>query len=152
MATNPVPEEYKGGVPYLNVHDAKAAIQFYRTAFGADVKIEIPRQDGKVAHAEFWIGEAVFMLRDEYPEYNFRSPRTIGGSPVNLMVFVPDVEALAERATASGASVIRPLEMQFHGDLQVELEDPFGHSWFFTSRATDMNAQELQEAAEAVRL
>ncbi|GIH61541.1 VOC family protein [Microbispora siamensis] len=150
--TNPIPQEYKGGVPYLNVHDAKAAIDFYRRAFGAEVSIEIPRQGGKIAHAEFRIGEAVFMLRDEYPEYHFRSPKTIGGTPVNLLVFVPDVETFAERAVAAGARVIRPLEMQFHGDLQVEVEDPFGHSWFFASRVTDMTAQELKEAASAVDL
>ncbi|WP_432930488.1 VOC family protein [Microbispora sp. CA-135349] len=150
--TDPIPQEYKGGVPYLNVHDAKAAIDFYRRAFGAEVSIEIPRQGDKIAHAEFRIGEAVFMLRDEYPEYRFRSPKTIGGTPVNLLVFVPDVETFAERAIAAGARVIRPLEMQFHGDLQVEVEDPFGHSWFFASRVTDMNAQELKEAASAVDL
>ncbi|MFE6307063.1 VOC family protein [Nocardiopsis sp. NPDC057823] len=150
--TNPVPEEYKGGVPYLNVHDAEAAIAFYQEAFGAELRIRIPRQGGKVAHAEFRIGEAVFMLRDEYPEYDFRSPRTLGGSPVNLMVFVPDVEALAERAAASGARIVRPVEMQFHGDLQVELEDPFGHSWFFAGRVAEMSARELTETATAVGL
>lgn len=150
--TNPIPEEYKGGVPYLNVHDAKAAIAFYKQAFGADVRIEIARQGGKIAHAEFRIGDAVFMLRDEYPEYRFRSPKTIGGTPINLMVFVADVEAFAERAVAAGARVVRPVEMQFHGDLQVELEDPFGHSWFFASRVVHMDEAELKETASAVNL
>lgn len=92
------------------------------------------------------------MLRDEYPEYNFRSPQTIGGTPINLMVFVPDVEALAEQAIAAGARVIRPVEMQFHGDMQVELEDPFGHSWFFTTRVAEMDAQQLKDTAAAVNL
>ncbi|MEU5216960.1 VOC family protein [Streptomyces sp. NPDC020807] len=150
--TNPVPDAYKSGVPYLNVHDAAAALDFYRTAFGAEVSAEIPRQGGKIAHAEFRIGEAVFMLRDEYPEYRFRSPRTVGGTPVNLLVFVPDVESFTQRAVAAGAQVIRPVEMQFHGDLQAELEDPFGHSWFFTTRVVDMSRQELRETAAAVNL
>ncbi|MBF6436806.1 VOC family protein [Nocardia cyriacigeorgica] len=149
---NPIPEEYKGGVPYLNVHDAAAALDFYRKAFGAEVSVEIPRQGDKIAHAEFRIESAVFMLRDEYPEYNFRSPQTIGGTPINLMVFVPDVEALAEQAIAAGARVIRPVEMQFHGDMQVELEDPFGHSWFFTTRVAEMDAQQLKDTAAAVNL
>ncbi|WP_433253675.1 VOC family protein [Streptosporangium sp. CA-135522] len=152
MMDNPIPEEYKGGVPYLNVHDAKKAVEFYRKAFGAELINEIPRQGGKVAHAELRIGDAVFMLRDEYPEYRFRSPKTIGGTPVNLLIFVPDVNAFAERAAAAGASVIRPVEMQFHGDLQVELEDPFGHSWFFASRIQDMSSDELQKSASAANL
>ncbi|WP_331773107.1 VOC family protein (plasmid) [Embleya sp. NBC_00888] len=150
--TNPVPERFKAGVPYLNVHDAKAAIGFYRDAFGAQVGIEIPRHDGKVAHAEFKIGDALFMLRDEYPEYRFHSPRTIGGTPVNLLVYVPDVDTLAERAAAAGARVVRPVEMQYHGDRQVELEDPFGHSWFFTTRVADMTPEELKATAAAVNL
>lgn len=148
----PVPEQYKGGVPYLNVHDAKAAVAFYQKAFGAELVVEIPRHGGKVAHAEFRLGEAVFMVRDEYPEYGFHSPRTLGGTPVNLLIYVPDVNAIADRATAAGAKLIRPVEMQFHGDLMAEVEDPFGHSWFFASRVRDMTPDELQQSAAAADL
>ncbi|MFF0245390.1 hypothetical protein ACWEU6_25255 [Streptosporangium sandarakinum] len=68
------------------------------------------------------------------------------------MVFVTDVETFAERAIAAGARVIRPVEMQFHGDLQVELENPFGRSWFLTSRVAHMDEAELKETASAVTL
>ncbi|MEU8897265.1 VOC family protein [Nocardia sp. NPDC048505] len=139
-------------MPYLNVHDGAAAVKFYEEAFGAHIVIEIPRHDGKLAHAEFRIGDAVFMLRDEYADYGFRSARELGGTPVNLMVFVPDTAALTERAVAAGATIVRPVEMQFHGDLQSELLDPFGHSWFLTTRVAEMTADELHETAEAVSL
>jgi PhnB protein len=149
---NPIPEQYRGGVPYLNVHDARAAVAFYQDAFGAELVVEIDRQGDKIAHAEFRIGDATFMLRDEYPEYGFRSPKTLGGTPVNLLIYVPDVNTLTERAVAAGARVIRPVEMQFHGDLMVELEDPFGHSWFFASRVQDMTPDELKQSASAANL
>ncbi|MGK5673332.1 VOC family protein [Micromonospora sp. URMC 106] len=149
---NPIPAEYKGGVPYLNVHDAKAAIAFYQKAFNAELVVEIPRQGGKIAHAELRIGSAVFMIRDEYPEYQFRSPKTIGGTPINLLIYVSDVNAITEQAVAAGARVVRPVEMQFHGDLMVELEDPFGHSWFFASRVQDMTPDELKHSASVANL
>ncbi|HEX6500124.1 MAG TPA: VOC family protein [Micromonosporaceae bacterium] len=147
-----IPEQYKGGVPYLNVHDGKAAVAFYQKAFGAELIVDISRHGGKLAHAEFRIGDAVFMVRDEYPEYGFRSPTTLGGTPVNLLIYVPDVKAITERAAAAGAKVIRPAEMQFHGDLMAELEDPFGHSWFFATRVQDMTPDELQQRAAAANL
>jgi len=149
---SPVPDQYRGGVPYLNVHDAKAAIVFYQKAFGAKLIVEIRRQGDKIAHAEFRLGDAIFMLRDEYPEYGFRSPATLGGTSVNLLIYVSDVHAIAARAVAAGAQIIRPVEMQFHGDLMVELEDPFGHSWFFASRVRDMSTEELKQSAEAANL
>ena len=146
----PVP--YESVVPYLNVLDADAAVAFYEEAFGADVVVSLRRHGGKVAHAELRIGAATFMLRDEYPEYRFLSPSTIGGTAVNLLVYVPDVEQFARRASDAGAIVIRPVEKQFHGDLMVELEDPYGHSWFFATRIEPMTTDDLRDNAAAAQL
>lgn len=119
---------------------------------GAEKVVALTRGEGLLAHAELRIGEAVFMVREEYPEYGFLSPLTIGGTPVNLLVYVPDVAAYAERAIAAGAEVVRPVEEQFHGDLMTELKDPFGHSWFFASRVEEMTVEKTQEAAERAAL
>jgi PhnB protein len=141
------PIAYRAVVPYLNVRDGWAAIRFYKDAFGAEEVVSLERQGGVLAHAELRIGEAVFMVREEYPEYGYLSPQTIGGAPVNLLVYVPDVRAFAERAAAQGAEVIRPVEMQFHGDLMTELKDPFGHSWFFATRVEPMTVEKTREKA-----
>ena len=144
------PMPYEAVVPYLNVTDAEAAVAFYERAFGAEVVISLARHGGKVAHAELRIGAATFMLRDEYPEYRFFSPSTIGGTPINLLVYIPDVEQFAQRAVDAGAVEIRPVEKQFHGDLMVELKDPFGHSWFFVTRVESLTSSDLhRHAAEA---
>jgi len=147
---DPIP--YRGAVPYLNVKGGKEAVAFYRKAFGAEEVVSLEREGGLLAHAELRIGEAVFMVREEYPEYGFLSPQTIGGTPVNLLVYVPDVRALAARAMAAGATVIRPVERQFHGDLMTELKDPFGHSWFFATRVEPMTPESIREAAAQARL
>lgn len=149
---NPIPPEYKGGVPYLNVRDGHRAVEFYKKAFGAEEMVSFDRKGGKLAHAEMKIGAAVFMLREEYPEYNYRSPQTIGGTPVNLLIYVPDVDAFAKRAISEGAKVIRPTSKQFHGDMMIELEDPFAHSWFFATRVEEMTPETVRQGAEKAKL
>ncbi|MFT3791247.1 MAG: VOC family protein [Rudaea sp.] len=139
-------------IPYLNVHDAAAALDFYKKAFGANILNVIERSGGLIAHADIAIEGAKFMMRDEYPEYNFKSPKTIGGTPINLFVYVQDVRSFFNQAVAAGAKVIRPVEEQFHGDLMTELEDPFGHSWFFATHHTDMTNEELKERAAEIGL
>lgn len=139
-------------IPYLNVADGWKAIDFYKRAFDADVSNIIEREGGKLAHADVLVAGAHFMIREEYPAYNFRSPTTLGGTAVNLFVYVDDVTSFTDRATAEGATIIRPVEEQFHGDLMVELEDPFGHSWFFATHLTDMTAAELKDRAKEAGL
>lgn len=146
------PIAYRAAVPYLNVKGGHAAVEFYRKAFGATEVLRLERQGGLLAHAELRIGDAVFMVREEYPEYGYLSPQTIGGTPVNLLVYVPDVHALHAQAVAAGATVVRPVEMQFHGDLMTELRDPFGHSWFFATRVQPMTTETIQHAATQARL
>jgi len=145
---NPIPDFYQGAVPYLNVKNGSQAVEFYKNAFGADEKVKIWRSDGKLAHAEFAIGQATFMLRDEIPYMNFRSPKSVGGSPTETLIYVKDVNAFVERAEAAGAKVIAPVSEQFHGDNMAILEDPFGHIWFFGTRILDLSPEELKERAK----
>ena len=102
---NPIPENYRSATPYLNVKDGTRAIEFYKQAFDASEVIRIPRRDGKLGHAEVRIGEALIMIRDEIPEMNFLSPQSIGGTPVQILIYVNDVDALLKQAEAAGAKV-----------------------------------------------
>ncbi|EBU8131937.1 VOC family protein [Salmonella enterica subsp. enterica serovar Virchow] len=139
-------------IPYLNIRDAWVALDFYKRAFSTEISNVIERSGHKLAHAEVSIEGARFMMREEYPDYNFTSPTSLGGSPVNLLVFVEDVDAFTTHAAANGATVIRPVEQQFHGDMMSELRDPFGHSWFFATHMVDMTHDELKNEAERVNL
>src|SRR5205823_14320480 len=120
-------EARDGETPYLILNAAGDAIAFYKRALGA---IEVMRMDdpsGKIHHAEISIGGSRIMLADEHPEIQALSPKTIGGSPVSIHLYVEDVDAAVERAVAAGAKVIRPLADQFYGDRVGGIEGPFGY-------------------------
>ncbi|HTX38645.1 MAG TPA: VOC family protein [Bryobacteraceae bacterium] len=140
-----VPEGYRGATPYLCCRHAAEAIRFYSEAFGAREGYRLADSSGKIGHAEIRIGEAVIMLSDEFPELGVRSPLAFGGSPVTIHVYVEDVDALASRAAAAGAKVLRPPENQFYGDRVAKLEDPFGHLWMFASHLEDVSEAEIRE-------
>jgi PhnB protein len=144
-----IPEGFEGATPYLAIKGAADAIEFYKTAFGATETMRLSGPDGRVGHAELKIGKANIMLADEYPEMGFLSPRTLGGSPVTIHIYVEDVDALAAQAEASGAKVRRPVADQFYGDRAGQLEDPFGHVWHFATHKEDVSNEEMQRRAAA---
>lgn len=137
---------------YLCTKDAARAIEFYKRAFGAVERVRIMDEDGKrVSHAEMSIGAAVFFLADEYPD-KVLSPQTIGGSPVLLVLDVPDVDAVFQQAVSAGASIARPLQDAFNGALRNgKLIDPFGHQWMITTTVNPRKlGMELHSASESV--
>jgi PhnB protein len=143
----PIPDGYRGATPYLCCRDAARAIEFYRQAFGASELMRMAQPDGRIGHAEIRIGEALVMLADEFPEMGVRSPQTIGGSPVSIHVYVEDVDAIATRAVAAGAKLVRPVEDQFFGDRNCTLEDPFGHVWMISTHKEDVSPEEMKKRA-----
>lgn len=147
MSVKPIPDGYEGITPYLICKNASAAMDFYKRAFGA---VELFRigSDEMIGHAEMKIGNAIFMLADEFPPMA-QSPETIGGSPVSLYIYVEDVDAFAEKAIAEGAEVLKPVADQFYGDRSCGLKDPFGHMWGFATHIEDLTPEELSERAQA---
>lgn len=100
--------------------------------------------DGRVGHAELRIGHAAFFLADEFPERDFKSPQSVGGTPVTIHVFVEDVDRFFKKAVKAGAKVLWPLADQFYGDRSGQLEDPFGHRWGFATHIEDVSVKEMQ--------
>jgi PhnB protein len=147
MSTSPIPDDFTAPIPMLAVHDALAAIDFYREAFGGEEVLRMLDDEGKVGHAELKIGPARFMIADEYDEHN-RSPRQLGGSSVILYLYVDDADTTFLKAVAEGAKPIRPVADQFYGDRMGKLEDPFGHVWMVASRKEDLTLEEISHRAE----
>lgn len=144
-----IPEGYEGATPYLIIKGAANAIEFYKKAFGATEIMRIPAPGGTVGHAEIKIGNAIIMLADEFPEMNCKSPEAYGGSPVSMMVYVPDVDKFVKRAVDAGAKLVRPVENKFYGDRAGSLEDPFGHQWHFSTHVEDVPPDEMAKRAQA---
>ena len=149
MAVKAIPEGYEAAIPYLSCRDAASAIDFYKKAFGATELMRMAQPDGKVGHAEIQIGAAKIMIADEFPEMGVRSPQSIGGSPVGIHVYVPDVDAIASRAAGAGAKIDRPPTDQFYGDRSLTLTDPYGHRWFFATHKEDLSPEEMKRRSEA---
>jgi len=146
----PIPDGYEGATPYLCIKGAAEAIEFYKKAFGATETLRLAAPDGKVGHAEIKIGRAAIMLADEYPEMGVLSPKTLGGSPVTIHLYVQDVDALARQAEAAGIKVLRPVADQFYGDRGGKFEDPFGHAWFLSTHKEDVSPEEMHRRAAAM--
>jgi PhnB protein len=149
-SVKPIPKGYHAVTPYLILGDAAAGIAFYTKAFGAEERMRFPGPDGKIGHAEIVIGDSHIMLADEHPAMGARSPRAIGGSPVSLMLYVADVDAVVKRAVDAGAKLVHPVEDKFYGDRSGSIEDPFGHSWHISTHKEDVPEDELQKRAAAL--
>ena len=142
---NAIPEGYRRVTPYLIVDGAAAAIDFYTSVFGASERMRMDAPEGKVGHAELEIGDSVIMLADEHPEMNARGPRSIGGTPVSLHMYVEDADGVYERAVEAGAKAVRPVEDQFYGDRLGSFEDPFGHHWHVATHVEDVSPDEMSK-------
>lgn len=141
----PIPEGYPRVTPYLIVDGAAAAIEFYKSVLGASERMRMGGPEGKVGHAELEIGDSVIMLADEHPEIDARGPRSVGGTPVSLHVYVEDVDRVFERAIDAGAKALRPVEDKFYGDRSGGFEDPFGHRWDVASHVEDVAPEEMSK-------
>ena len=147
---NPIPEGYPRVTPYLIVDGASAAIDFYKFVLGATERMRMGGPEGKVRHAELEIGDSVVMLADEHPEMDARGPKSVGGTPVTLHVYVEDADGVFERAIEAGANARRPVEDQFYGDRLGSFEDPFGHQWNVATHVEEVPPEEMSKrAAEA---
>jgi PhnB protein len=142
------PDGYHSATPYLIVNNAAAAIDFYKRAFGATELLRMDMPGGRIGHAEIKIGDSPIMLADEFPEMNARGPHAIGGTPVSIMLYVEDVDAVVKRAETAGAKVTRPVADQFYGDRVGGLEDPFGHHWHVATHKEDVAPEEMARRHE----
>jgi PhnB protein len=150
MAVPPIPAGYAGVTPYLIVRDAARAIAFYKEALGATEVLRLDSPDGKVAHAELKIGGGFVMLGEEMAEMGYKGPLAFGGSPVSLLVYVPDVDAVFARALKAGAETKRAVADQFYGDRSGAIVDPFGHQWMIATHMRDVPKEEMEKAMAAM--
>jgi uncharacterized glyoxalase superfamily protein PhnB len=132
----------------MTVRDAARAIEFYKQAFGAVEKGVMKGPDGKVMHAELRVGDSLFMLADEFPEFGSLSPQSTGGAGMGLHIYTEDVDSAFDRAVKAGAAVEMPVSDMFWGDRYGKLVDPFGHKWSIATHKKDMSMPEMAEAQE----
>jgi PhnB protein len=132
-------------MPFMYNDDVVRAFELYQKVFGA---IEVHREvqpGGKVSHLQIAIGDTHVMLRDattpdlaEYRAQGFAAtPRSLGGTPLHLYIYVVDADAAFKRALDSGSKIVDPMEDKRWGDRCGGVQDPFGHIWYIATPLKD---------------
>lgn len=136
--------------PYLRVHGAAQAIDFYVQAFGAVERFRLVEPSGRIGHTELDIGPMVLMISEAFPEFGLLAPQgeTVLGATVHL--HVDDCDAWVARAEAAGATVDMPPTDQFYGERSSRVRDPFGHTWLIGHQIEAMTPQEMQRRYTAL--
>ena len=115
--------------PQISVRRGQQAVQFYRSAFGAEEIYRVGGDDDDPSVvSQLAVGNASFWVSDESPANKHFSPESLGGSTLRLLLIVDDPQSVIERAVGLGGTEIYPAT-EAHGWLLGRLEDPFGHQW-----------------------
>ena len=150
-AKKAIPEGFHTVTPHLIMENAAEAIDWYKKALGAEEKGRSVGPDGKIMHAELRIGDSIIMLNDAM--MGGKGPRTLGGSPASLWIYVEDADALFNRAVAAGGKVpagpMGTMADQFWGDRCGTFSDPQGFTWTIATRKEDLTPQEIGQRQDA---
>ena len=139
----PIPDDYPRVTTYLCVDGAAEAIEFYMQVFGFTERHRMTF-DGRIGHCELSLGDSMIMVSDEFPEMGVVGPKTVGGTPMSMMVYVEDSDATFAAAVAAGATVMRPVEDQFYGDRSGQFEDSWGNRWGVATHIEDVDDDEIE--------
>ncbi len=147
----PIPEGYHSVTPSLTFKDSTKAVEFYKKAFGAHSVEVFPSPDGKrTMHATMKIGDSILMMGDEMPNSDCaRSAETLGASPINFFIYVPNADQAFRQAIAAGGKEAMPVMDMFWGDRCGTLKDPFGYSWTIATHKQDLTPEQVKKGAEA---
>ncbi len=144
------PPGYHTLTPYLIVDGASKALDWYVQILNATELMRLPAPGGRVGHAEIEIDGSRIMLADESAEHGAKAPAAFGGSPISLLLYVPDVDATIAHAAAAGATIKAPAEDKFYGDRMATLLDPFGHTWSIATHIEDVSPAEIERRLAAM--
>lgn len=147
MAVKHIPDGYHNVTPYLVVRGGARALDYYSKAFGAQERFRMDGPNGTIGHAEIQIGDSIVMLADENPAFNASAPEKGKAPPVQLMIYVEDVDATFKRAIEAGATEVQPVKDQFYGDRSGTITDPFGHCWTLATHVEDVAPEEMARRA-----
>ncbi len=139
-------------IPHLIVSDGKAAIEFYERVFGGKAGDMMLAPDGKrVMHGEIVLDGHKLFLSDEFTEQEggtCKMPQTLGGTCVRITLQTENADAIVQRAVASGAKVLMPLQDMFWGARYAKIRDPFGHEWGINQQLVELTPGEAEAAAQ----
>jgi PhnB protein len=138
-------EGYHSINPYMIIKGTGEALEFYKKAFGATELMRLTNAQGRIIHAEMQIGDSVVMMAEESPNYPLlRGPQGSDRSSMQVHLYVEDVDAVAQKAIAAGATVLMPVA-DAGEDRRGGLTDPWGHIWWIATRVQDISRAEIEQ-------
>lgn len=139
--TNGRPNAATSLTPFLALPGAKNALDFYRDVFGARV-MDVTEFDGAVVHAGLDFGLGLLEIGEPSPQYALVPPPEGDDDCYSIGLYVPDVDAVVERAVAAGATVREAPSTFVSGDRYASIRDPFGVRWSVMTRVEDLSEEE----------
>ena len=149
MSIKAIPDGCNSVNVYLVVKNAREALDFYAKAFGGTQAACMTAPDGSVMHGEVRIGNSTVMLSQENPNWDMKSPETLGGSPASVHLYVDDADAAFKHAIDAGYTEVFPVSDMFWGDRYGKVTDPFGFQWGIATHVEDVSEAEMQKRSEA---
>jgi PhnB protein len=139
---NPVqkrPDGFHTVNPYLVVNGAAKVMEFLKQAFNAkDVGEAFKAPDSKIMHATLQLGDSMVEVGDS------NEPM-----PMNLHMYVDDVDGLYRRAIAAGGTSVREPETTFYGDRSAGVKDLGGNNWWLACHVEDVSPEEITRRAKS---
>ena len=126
--------------PYLLYEDCAMMLDWLTRAFGFEEKLRYSDESGTVTHAEMDVGGGSIFMGD--PGDDYRSPKSSGGWPAQVQVYVDDVDAHYDQARTAGAEIRKELEDTPYGDRRYDAYDAEGHLWMFSTHVRDVPPEE----------
>ena len=141
FTSNGIPHGFSSLTPFLSIPNAAGAIEFYRDVFGART-VGVTEFAGVVVHAELDFGQGRLQLGEPNPEYHLVKAPEGDDDCYSIGLYCPDVDAVLERAVASGATVREAATGFVSGDRFASIRDPFGVRWSIMTRVEDLSEEE----------
>jgi len=141
-----LPDGVRTATPTLMLKNAREAIEWYKKAFGAQVKtIAEGPTPGSTIHAEIRIGDSAIFLVDDMPMSPTKSPSLLGGATGSITLYFQDCDAVYNQAVKAGAEVLMPMADMFWGDRYGSIKDPFGCVWSIATHKEDFTREEMEQ-------
>ena len=117
--------ELRTVTPSLRGPNASQFIAFLETALVAEVEMRADDPQGVVRHAVLRINGAAVELGEAHDQWS--------SLRAGMYLYVPDVDAIYNRAVAAGAKPLYPPSNMPYGDRMGGIEDPWGNEWYIAT-------------------
>lgn len=124
------PAGYTSVAPWVVTDDTGAFLDFVAEVLDGEELARVATESGAIGHGEIRIGDTVVLAFDRAPEWPVM--------PSLLRVWVPDADAVFEKAVAAGAKVVTAIADSAFGQRGGRIRDPFGNIWWVVTQVEDV--------------